>query len=76
MVNKATVGKIGCVCYGLFSLLCLLRTAQIWRVVKNLKQLKFLFHITLTLNAIFDLGYSISLLSNKSDDPLPLTSDL
>jgi hypothetical protein len=73
MVNKAVVGKIGTVCYGLFSFLCLLRTVQIWRVIKNLRQLKFLFHIALTSCALFDLGYSISLLSDKSEfSHLPL----
>jgi hypothetical protein len=66
MVDKAVVGQIGTVCYSLFTLLCLVRTFQIWRIVKSLKQIKLLFHLALSLNAIFDLVYSVSLLSNRS----------
>jgi hypothetical protein len=66
MVEKVVVGEIGTVCYALFTLICLTRTFQIWRIVKSLQQLKLLFHLALSLNAIFDLIYSASLLSNRS----------
>lgn len=59
------VGIVGSILYLIFLIFCIIRNYYVYKILNNIKKLKYLFHISMTLSITFEFIYSLSLLTNE-----------